>query len=88
MDEELEEEIVEIYGSRGKKALETVKESRIRKDEDRWLVEGSEDEYEVVRSHCSCYDYVLNIVTEKADVDMCYHALAKNIRELLDSEEP
>ncbi len=88
LDEELEEEIVEIYGSRGKKALETVKESRIRKDEDRWLVEGSEDEYEVVRSHCSCYDYVLNIVTEKADVDMCYHALAKNIRELLDSEEP
>lgn len=88
LNEDLEGEIVDVYGSRGKKAIEVVKESRVKKDGDRWLVKGSEDEYEVVRSHCFCYDYVLNIVTGKADVDMCYHALAKNIRELLDSDQP
>jgi predicted nucleic acid-binding Zn finger protein len=32
---------------------------------------------------CSCKDYVLNVVTGKAGVDMCYHALAKRICELL-----
>lgn len=87
LNEDLEKEIVDVYGSRGEKAIEVVKGSRVKKEGGRWLVEGSEDKYEIVRSHCSCYDYVLNIVTGKADVDMCYHALAKNIRELLDSDE-
>lgn len=85
MNERLEKKIIELYGSRGEKAVQVVKSEGVRKKDGRWFVQGSEEEYEIVRSHCSCYDYVLNIVTEKADVDMCYHALAKNIRELLDS---
>lgn len=84
LDENLEESIVDIYGSRGKRAIEVYKEGGVRKQGERWFVQGREDEYEIVKSFCSCYDYVLNITTGKAEVDMCYHALAKNIQELLD----
>lgn len=90
-EEELEEsvkaDIIEVYGSRGEKAIDILEGDGIRREGKRWFVEGSEEEYEIVGTHCSCYDYVLNVATEKADVDMCYHALAKTVRELLDSEE-
>ncbi|KXA91574.1 hypothetical protein AKJ57_00735 [candidate division MSBL1 archaeon SCGC-AAA259A05] len=86
LDESLEKSIIEAYGSRGKRAIEVVKSGRVRRDKKRWFVQGREKEYEIVESHCSCYDYVLNIATGKADVDMCYHALAKNIQELLDMQ--
>lgn len=87
LDKSLKAEIIEVYGSRGEKAIEVLEENRIHNEEGRWFVEGSEEEYEIVGTHCSCYDFVLNIATEKASVDMCYHALAKTIRELLDSEK-
>lgn len=86
LDADLEDDIKETYGSRGERAIELIKKNKVRKEEGRWFVEGRQDEYEVVRKHCSCYDYVLNIVTGKAGVDMCYHALAKTIRQLLDAK--
>ncbi len=81
---ELEKEIFDLYGPRGKRAIAAVKSDSVRKEEGRWFVRGNDTEYEVVRTYCTCYDYVLNVVTGKAGVDMCYHALAKTIRELLD----
>ena len=85
LNEGLEKRVVELYGGRGERALSVVKSDGVRKKDGCWYIQGSEDEYEVVKTHCSCYDYVLNVVTGKAEVDMCYHALAKNIQELLDS---
>ncbi len=85
LTQDLERAIIDVYGSRGKRALETIKKSGVIKRGDRWFVRGREEEYEVVQARCACYDYVLNVVTEKADVDMCYHGLAKVICELLDS---
>ena len=85
LSEELERSIKELYGDRGERAINVVKNGGVRKENGRWFVQGREEEYEVVKSHCSCYDYVLNIATGKADVDMCYHALAKNIQELIES---
>jgi len=82
---ELERAIMEVYGGRGKRALEAVKRQRVIKRGQRWFVRGKTDEYEVVRDFCTCPDYVMNIATEKADVDMCYHALAKNICEALNA---
>jgi predicted nucleic acid-binding Zn finger protein len=82
---ELERAVVEVYGGRGKRALEVVKLQHVVKRGRRWFVRGKTDEYEVVRDFCACRDYVLNIATEKAEVDMCYHALAKNICEILNS---
>jgi len=82
---ELELAVVEVYGDRGRKALEAVRGRRVVKRGRRWFVRGKTDEYEIVRNFCTCRDYVLNITTEKAGADMCYHALAKNICEILNS---
>ena len=82
---ELERMVTEIYGERGKRALEAIKLQRVVKRGRRWFVRGKADEYEVFRDFCTCRDYVMNIATEKAGVDMCYHALAKNICEILNS---
>lgn len=82
---ELEQAVIDVYGGRGKRAIEAIKLQRVAKRGQRWFVRGKTDEYEVVREFCTCRDYVLNIATEKAGVDMCYHALAKNICEILNS---
>lgn len=81
---ELEQRIMEVYGGRGKRALEVIKRRCVIRRGQRWFVRGKADEYEVVRTFCTCRDYVLNISTGKAEVDCCYHALAKVICELLD----
>jgi len=78
---EVEQKVVELYKNRGKRALEAIRSGNVVRRGRRWFVRGHEDEYEVVKSFCSCRDYVLNIVTRKAGVDMCYHALAKRICE-------
>lgn len=85
LDKGLENAIIDAYGGRGKKAIAAIKKRRVIRQGERWFVRGKSDEYEVVQTFCSCRDYVLNIVTGKADADMCYHALAKRICELLDA---
>jgi len=80
---ELERGILDVYGGRGKRALEVIKRRGVIRRGRRWFVRGKADEYEVVRNFCTCRDYVMNIATEKTDVDMCYHALAKNICEAI-----
>ena len=80
---ELERAMMDVYGGRGKRALAAIKGRRVIKRGQRWFVRGMADEYEVVKNFCTCRDYVLNISTGKADVDMCYHALSKVICELL-----
>jgi len=78
---EIERMLIDIYRSRGKRALETIKKGGVIKRGQRWFVRGRVGEYEVVKTYCSCRDYVLNIVTDKADVDLCYHGLAKTVCE-------
>lgn len=85
LTEELERMVLDAYGGRGKRALEAIKQRRVIKRGQRWFVHGKRNEYEVVQKFCSCRDYIMNIATEKAGVDMCYHALAKNICEVLDA---
>ncbi|MEM4188131.1 MAG: hypothetical protein QXN56_03065 [Candidatus Hadarchaeum sp.] len=82
---ELENEIIEVYQKRGKRAVEAIKGRRVIKRGQRWFVRGKKDEYEVVKNFCTCSDYVMNVSTGKAGVDMCYHALAKNICQVLNS---
>ncbi|MDI6883908.1 MAG: SWIM zinc finger family protein [Hadesarchaea archaeon] len=82
---EIEREIMDVYGGRGKRALAAIKGRRVIKRGQRWFVRGMADEYEVVKNFCTCRDYVLNITTGKVDVDCCYHALAKTVCEALNS---
>ena len=84
LTQELEHAIKDIYGGRGKRAIEAIKKRGVIKRGRRWFVRGKGEEYEVVKSFCTCRDYVFNISTEKAKVDLCYHTLAKVICELLD----
>jgi len=81
---ELEQGILDVYGGRGKRALEVIKRGGVIRRGRRWFVRGKADEYEVVKNFCACRDYVMNIATGKAEVDCCYHALSKIICELLD----
>ena len=85
LKDELEKDIMDVYGARGKRAIEAIKDRRVIKRGLRWFVRGKMDEYEIVKSFCTCRDYVMNISTKKAGVDMCYHALAKNICQELNS---
>jgi predicted nucleic acid-binding Zn finger protein len=85
LEAELEEEIADVYGARGRRAVEAIKRRRVIRRGRRWFVRGRTDEYEVVKSFCTCRDYVMNISTGKAGVDMCYHALAKNVCQALNS---
>ena len=80
---ELERSIIDTYGSRGKRAVETVRKGWVVKRGNRWFIRSESGEYEIVRALCSCPDYALNVVTGKANVDMCYHALAKTVCETL-----
>lgn len=80
---EIRRRIVELYGSRGERAIEAVEQRRIYRRGRRWFVRGKRGEYEVVKNFCSCADYVMNIATGKAKVDLCYHALAKEIAETI-----
>jgi predicted nucleic acid-binding Zn finger protein len=84
LTQDLEKEIAEVYGKRGTRAVEAVKGKRVVLRGRRWFVRGKMGEYEIVKNFCTCRDYVMNISTSKADVDMCYHALAKNICQWLD----
>lgn len=81
--EELEKKIIDVYGARGKRAIDAIKKRCVIRRGRRWFVRGRTDEYEVVKSFCTCKDYVMNIATGKVEVDMCYHALAKTICERL-----
>jgi predicted nucleic acid-binding Zn finger protein len=85
LTQEVEGKIVELYGKRGEKAIEAVRSGNVIRRGKRWFVRGKEDEYEVVKTFCTCRDYVLNVATGKSGVDMCYHALAKRICEELGS---
>lgn len=81
---EVERKIIEVYGGRGRKALSAIRQGRVRRKGKIWVVRGRTEEYEIVKDLCYCMDYVLNVVTGKAGVDLCYHALAKKILEILD----
>lgn len=84
LTQELEHAIKDIYGGRGKRAIEVIKERGVIKRGRRWFVRGKAEEYEIVKKFCTCRDYIFNISTGKTKVDMCYHALSRAICEALD----
>lgn len=71
----LQEEIIRIYGERGRKALLAVDESRIKKYLDFFVVVGTTDEYVVEDEFCTCRAQVFRGRS-------CWHVLAARIAEL------
>jgi len=72
---DLQEEIIRIYGERGRKAILAVDESRIKKYLDFFVVVGTSDEYVVEDEFCTCRAQVFR-------GSSCWHVLAARIAEL------
>jgi predicted nucleic acid-binding Zn finger protein len=69
---ELREEIIRIYGERGRKALQAIDEKRIKKYRDFFIVVGTSDEYIVDEDFCTCRDFIFR-------KGRCWHELAVRI---------
>jgi len=69
---DLREEIIRIYGERGRKALQAIDEQRIKKYRDFFIVVGTSDEYIVDEDFCTCRDFIFR-------KGRCWHELAVRI---------
>ncbi len=72
LDPELRQEIIRIYGERGRKALQAIDEKRIKKYRDFFIVVGTSDEYIVDEDFCTCRDFIFR-------KGRCWHELAVRI---------
>lgn len=78
LTEETERKLVDEFGARGKKAAELVKEGRVRKYKDFFVVQGSRDDYIVEDDFCTCKDYLYRLSIKGG---VCYHSIAVHIAE-------
>ena len=76
----LRDEIIRIYGARGKKAIHAIDERRIKKYSDFFVVVGSSDEYIVDDDFCTCRDFIFR-------KGRCWHELAVRIADAIESFE-
>ena len=77
---EIRQEIIRIYGERGRKALQAVDEKRIKKYRDFFVVAGTSDEYIVDEDFCTCRDFIFR-------KGRCWHELAVRIAAAIGSFE-
>lgn len=88
----IEQEVVSIFGHRGIKALNVIKEKRVKKyrftpsNREAWVVVGKEKEYLIIpRLFCSCIDFHIN-VTLRRKYSLCHHLLAQALAEVIGYE--
>ncbi|MFO7966052.1 MAG: SWIM zinc finger family protein [Archaeoglobaceae archaeon] len=67
------------YGKRGEKAFFYLRENRIKKYKDFFVVVG-EEEYVVEEDHCNCKDFQMNLRSKSP----CTHILAVKVAEKLE----
>jgi len=76
--------IVDAHGSRGRRAIEAVGESRVKGYRDFMVVVGHQDEYIVEDGGCGCADAEYNL--DHADPEeLCWHAIAVRIADAIDA---
>lgn len=76
--------ILETHGDRGKRAIEAVTESRVKRYRDFTVVVGHGDEYIVEDGQCTCKDAEYNLDAEDPS-ELCWHAIAVAIAERIDA---
>jgi predicted nucleic acid-binding Zn finger protein len=82
-------ELYELFGQRFTKALETLKENRVKKYIFKpsgrivWIVIGRERDYLIMpeAEFCTCDDFYFRVLDKK--VHMCYHLFAQKIAQNL-----
>jgi predicted nucleic acid-binding Zn finger protein len=83
-------ELYELFGQRFTKALDAVKEGRVKKyifhpsERIVWIVVGRERDYLIMpeAEFCTCDDFYFRVLDKK--VHMCYHLLTQKIAQNLD----
>jgi predicted nucleic acid-binding Zn finger protein len=92
-------ELYELFGSRFTKALDALKEGRVKKYTFKpsgrvvWIVVGRERDYLIMpeAEFCTCDDFYFRVLDKK--VHMCYHLLTQKIAqnlcwfEIVDAED-
>ena len=78
--------IIAAHGDRGVRAIEAVAEERVKEYRDFTVVVGYSDEYVVEGRGCTCEDTVYNLDPDDP-TDLCWHALAATIADLLDAAD-
>ncbi|HVP95102.1 MAG TPA: hypothetical protein VMS89_08035 [Methanoregulaceae archaeon] len=71
---ELRDEIIHLFGDRGRTALVAVEEGQVKKYLDFFIVVGRSDEYVVEAEFCTCRAQVF--------LGFCWHVLAARIAEI------
>lgn len=69
------EAIVGTHGARGRRAIEAVSETRVKRYRDFTVVVGHKDEYVVEDGACTCKDSEYNLDAEDPEA-LCWHAIA------------
>jgi predicted nucleic acid-binding Zn finger protein len=72
---DLQEEILRLFGERGRKALLAVEEKRVKKYLDFFVVVGTSDEYVIDCEFCNCRAQIFR-------GGLCWHVLAARIAEM------
>ncbi|WGI17317.1 SWIM zinc finger family protein [Methanonatronarchaeum sp. AMET-Sl] len=73
---DIEEDVIEIHGKRGEKAVKGVKKDCVKKYRDFWVVVGSEDHVVINDAFCDCEDYLYEVSSRNSDIEYCWHAIA------------
>ena len=82
-------QLSEAFGSQFTKALETIKEKRVKKyvfspsGRVVWIVVGREREYQIMPAagFCSCDDFYFRVMDREANI--CYHLIAQKLADAL-----
>ena len=73
---ENEKRLAQEFGSRGKRAIETVRSGKVKKYKDFFVVKGSTGDYIVEDDFCTCNDYLYRLSVKGG---VCYHSIAVRI---------
>jgi predicted nucleic acid-binding Zn finger protein len=82
---EMEDRIIEEFGSRGKNAIDLVRAHSVKKYKDFFVVQGKSGEYIVEDDFCTCNDYLYRLSIKGG---VCYHSIAVRIAKATGEYEP
>ena len=80
LNSRLREEVIRLFGDRGRKAIAAIDEGRVKKYLDFYVVVGKSDEYIVDEDFCTCNDFIFR-------GGRCWHILAARIAALTGNYE-
>lgn len=78
------EDILDMHGDRGGRAIDAVTEGRVKRYRDFAVVVGHDDEYVVEGRACTCLDATYNLDTSDP-TQRCWHSIAVQIATTIDA---